>query len=259
MKEKIKKLAEEVMGVLGPGLKEDPYEKALSHELRLNNIPYTRQRNIEIIYRGYYLKDVKSDIIVDDKLLLELKTAKPNKDHVKQAQVYMHSLNIDEGMVIGFQKDGNVGFIDVAKPELPSFRISVDKRMDIKANIDIEEELISMGRRIMDYFGTEFMFTDAKFDIYISALKVELILAGFNPRGAEVPVMYKNHVIATEKIDLVIENRIGIVPIQVKKENDIQSKMDSINRVFPSSDLEKIYILTFPSSEKFEMELKKIE
>jgi len=45
----------------------------------------------------------------------------------------------------------------------------------------------------------------------------------------------------------------------VKKENDIQSKMDSINRVFPSSDLEKIYILTFPSSEKFEMELKKIE
>ena len=255
MKEKIKELAQEVMEILGPDFKEDTYEKALAHELRLNSIPYSRQRNIEIVYRGYYLKDVKSDIIVEDSLLLELKHAKPNKNHVKQAQVYMHSLNIDDGIVIGFGKDGNVYFQDVEKPQLPGFQYQVEKRKTKKSGFDIEKELVRMGQRVMDYLGTEFMFTEAKFEIYISALRVELLLAGLNPRKAEIPILYKDLVVASESIPFVIDNTVGILPLQFKKDEELNEKADELKKIISASDLESVYILGFPSTEEKDVKL----
>jgi len=51
----IRESAEEVMKALGPYWKEEIYEEALMHEFRLRGIPYDRQRNIEIIYKGSVL------------------------------------------------------------------------------------------------------------------------------------------------------------------------------------------------------------
>jgi GxxExxY protein len=59
LSEKINQLAWDVIGaaievhrVLGPGFLETVYEEALCLELRLRQIPYERQREVEVDYKG---------------------------------------------------------------------------------------------------------------------------------------------------------------------------------------------------------------
>ena len=53
--------AKEVLKVLGEGFDEGVYEEALAHELRLRQIPYDRQRNFEVIYKGYSVGEGRID------------------------------------------------------------------------------------------------------------------------------------------------------------------------------------------------------
>lgn len=61
----VKSAAEEVLKVLGAGYKEAPYEEALAHELRIRKIPYERQRNFEILYKGYRVGSGRADLIIN--------------------------------------------------------------------------------------------------------------------------------------------------------------------------------------------------
>jgi GxxExxY protein len=64
----------EVHRQLGPGLLESAYEEALCHELELRNIPYERQKNQALNYKGKTLKtDYRIDLIVDRKVIVENK------------------------------------------------------------------------------------------------------------------------------------------------------------------------------------------
>lgn len=47
----------EVHRILGPGLLESIYEEALCHELSLRGIPFERQKEIDVIYKGKVIKD----------------------------------------------------------------------------------------------------------------------------------------------------------------------------------------------------------
>lgn len=59
---------------LGPGLLESVYEIALSHELISRGLKVKRQVPISINYRGIKFDEgFKADIIVEDKVILELK------------------------------------------------------------------------------------------------------------------------------------------------------------------------------------------
>jgi GxxExxY protein len=73
-------LAQRVIGAgievhrhLGPGLAEPLYESAFKLELDLRNIPFRSQCWITVSYKDHPLGKRRIDLIIDDRLILELK------------------------------------------------------------------------------------------------------------------------------------------------------------------------------------------
>ena len=65
--------AMEAHRLLGPGFPERIYEKALAHELCLRQIPFTRQKPIVVQYKDITAGRYKTDLIVDEKIIVEIK------------------------------------------------------------------------------------------------------------------------------------------------------------------------------------------
>jgi GxxExxY protein len=102
----------EVHKVLGPGLLESTYETCLCVELDKRNIPYERQNEIPIDYKGTIVDcGFRSDLIVDKRLIVELK-ARDDLLPIHEAQLltYLKLMNIKVGLLINFNvivlKDG---------------------------------------------------------------------------------------------------------------------------------------------------------
>ena len=66
----------EVHRHLGPGFLEEVYEEALCLELRLRQIPFERQELVRIDYKGDYVGEGRLDLLVGDRLVVELKAVK---------------------------------------------------------------------------------------------------------------------------------------------------------------------------------------
>ena len=58
---------------LGPGLLESAYEGALEIELALAGLKVERQKVYPLQYRGHYISSYFADMVVEDKIVLELK------------------------------------------------------------------------------------------------------------------------------------------------------------------------------------------
>lgn len=101
----------EVHSTLGPGLLEGVYEKALCHEFDLRSIKYERQKEIKLIYKNCTVGIHRLDIIVEDKIILELKAVNEVLP-IFQAQVlsYLKASELKLGLLINFNvtrlKDG---------------------------------------------------------------------------------------------------------------------------------------------------------
>jgi GxxExxY protein len=60
---------------IGPGILESIYEKALACELRKQGLKVERQKPVHLIYDGEDLGEaVRLDLLVEDKLVIELKS-----------------------------------------------------------------------------------------------------------------------------------------------------------------------------------------
>jgi GxxExxY protein len=60
---------------LGPGLLESVYEEVLCFELSALKLKFTRQQGIIVTYQGISMDlGFRADVIVEDKLILELKS-----------------------------------------------------------------------------------------------------------------------------------------------------------------------------------------
>ena len=68
----------EVHRHLGPGFLEEVYEEALCLELRLRQIPFERQKLVRIDYKGEYVGEGRLDLLVGDRLVVELKPSGPS-------------------------------------------------------------------------------------------------------------------------------------------------------------------------------------
>ena len=64
----------EVHRNLGPGLLESAYEQCLAHELTLRNVPFVVQYPVPMEYRGIRLGGYRIDLLVDETLVVELKS-----------------------------------------------------------------------------------------------------------------------------------------------------------------------------------------
>ena len=64
----------EVHRILGPGLLESAYEECLCKELVLRNVPYERQRQLPVDYKGMQLDcGYRLDLLVSDEVVVEIK------------------------------------------------------------------------------------------------------------------------------------------------------------------------------------------
>lgn len=93
----------EVYNALGPGHKESVIEKALIRELQLRNLIVENQKNISIHYKGKKVGSYIPDIIVNNKIIIELK-AKPVfvKSDIKQFWYYLKASPYHLGFLINF-------------------------------------------------------------------------------------------------------------------------------------------------------------
>ena len=97
---------------LGPGLLESVYERALVLELTAQGIEARNQVEIPAFYRGEELGlAFRADIIVENRLLLELKSVKEFNDlHLAQVMSYLKLLRFKRGYLMNFNvtvlKDG---------------------------------------------------------------------------------------------------------------------------------------------------------
>ena len=106
-----KELSDKIIGyaitvhkIIGPGFLENVYEQSLCVELKLNNIPFTRQRIYSIFYKNNPVGTYIADIVVDSKIILELKSV-PYINRNMEAQLlnYLHVSKIHVGYIINFR------------------------------------------------------------------------------------------------------------------------------------------------------------
>lgn len=91
---------------LGPGLLEHVYEVTLAHELNKRGFKVRRQVPIPIVYDGIKFDEAyKADLIVNDALIVELKSVKDLTDvHKKQLLTYLKLAKIRLGLLINFNE-----------------------------------------------------------------------------------------------------------------------------------------------------------
>ena len=96
--------AYKVHTALGPGLLESVYEAALVHELRSQGFEVKHQVPVKVRYETVELDvDLRLDIIVDDSVILELKSVTEILPvHSKQLLTYMRLTNCKLGYIINF-------------------------------------------------------------------------------------------------------------------------------------------------------------
>lgn len=89
---------------LGPGLLESVYEHCLAYELKKERLKVEIQKPIPVYYKSERLDcGFRSDIIVEDKLIVELKAVEALNDvHMAQILTYLKLSDMKIGLLINF-------------------------------------------------------------------------------------------------------------------------------------------------------------
>ena len=98
--------AKRIRRQLGPGFLEKVYKNAMVVELRKLNLNFETEKLIQVLYDGIIVGEYRTDIIVEGKLILELK-ATQDLSIANEVQLvnYLTSTQIDDGLLINFGAD----------------------------------------------------------------------------------------------------------------------------------------------------------
>jgi GxxExxY protein len=93
----------EVHRKLGPGFLESVYEEATCIELAKNHIPYERQPKIAVTYDGKVIGEGRLDLLIDKKLILELKAVETLAPiHHMQVLAYLRMAGLELALLVNF-------------------------------------------------------------------------------------------------------------------------------------------------------------
>jgi|SRR3972149_35307 len=93
----------EVHNILGPGYSENIYESALAKEFKDRKMDYTRQGLIEVNYKGVKIGEYRLDMVVEGKIILELKAVSElNEIFKSQLLSYLKATEMELGILINF-------------------------------------------------------------------------------------------------------------------------------------------------------------
>ena len=105
LSEKIIGAAFEVSNVLGVGFLEKVYENALNVELKLRGLQAQQQAPLKVYYKDELVGDYFADILVQNEIIIELKTIKEFDDiHIAQCLNYLKITGLKLCLLINFSK-----------------------------------------------------------------------------------------------------------------------------------------------------------
>lgn len=89
---------------IGPGLLESVYEILLCEYLREVGVAFQRQVLVPITFKGVVVDNAfRADIVVEDRLLLELKSTEQHAPvHAKQVLTYLRLMSLPLGLLMNF-------------------------------------------------------------------------------------------------------------------------------------------------------------
>ena len=92
-----------VYNVLGHGFLEKVYENAMMLELEKTGLSTIKQKSIKVYYDGQIVGNYFADIIVSNKVIVELKAASTLMDaHQAQLLNYLKATDIEVGLLLNF-------------------------------------------------------------------------------------------------------------------------------------------------------------
>ncbi len=101
--EKIIKIFYRVYNKLGYGFLEKVYENAMMIEFKKDGIPAVFQYAIKVFYEGEVIGEYYADILVDNKVIVEIKAAKQLvEENEAQLLNYLKATDIEVGLLLNF-------------------------------------------------------------------------------------------------------------------------------------------------------------
>lgn len=88
---------------IGPGFREKYYQRAMYLEMQRSNLKFVREKEIKIMYGKVIIGYHVLDYIINDTLILELKSIKNITDvDIGQLTVYLRLSKINLGLILNF-------------------------------------------------------------------------------------------------------------------------------------------------------------
>jgi GxxExxY protein len=113
------KIFYKVNNTLGYGFLEKVYENAIIIELKKAGIKIKQQENIKVFYEGEEVGNYYADIIVEDKIILELKCCENLRDeHRNQLINYLKATNMEVGLLLNFGKNSEFKRVIFSKKDI---------------------------------------------------------------------------------------------------------------------------------------------
>ena len=102
--EKIIGAAIEVHRTLGPGLLESAYQECLARELTLRKVPFEKEKNLPVEYKGVHVDGgYRIDFLIDNQVIVELKAVEAVLPiHRAQLITYLKLTGHKVGLLINF-------------------------------------------------------------------------------------------------------------------------------------------------------------
>ena len=96
----------EIHSEIGPGLFESVYEEILCYELNDKGLFIERQKSVPVYWGGLKMeKGFVADVIVDDAVIIEIKSVKKLEDiHYKQLLSYLKLTDNKLGLLVNFNE-----------------------------------------------------------------------------------------------------------------------------------------------------------
>lgn len=92
-----------VQGILGGGMKEINYQKALAIEFNNQKVKFAQEFSLNIYYEKIKIGSKRVDFFIEDKLILEIKAVPLlNTFHFSQTMSYCKAFNKQYGLLINF-------------------------------------------------------------------------------------------------------------------------------------------------------------
>jgi len=92
---------------MGSGLLESAYEACLKYELESRGLKVEAQYPVPVIYKEVNLGlGYRADLLVNDRVIVELKTTKNIEDvHLAQLLTYLKLMNLRLGLILNFKAE----------------------------------------------------------------------------------------------------------------------------------------------------------